>query len=113
MKRNHFHFDFKFFSFCFLGGVMGYVLVLDRYVSFDVIWNNNLWFLLAAFVFGVVYSLEFFSISLWLLAAMVSADFVLGINLSLIGPSCWSGFCRFPGFDFPPAGLFTRERVEA
>jgi hypothetical protein len=37
-------------------------------------------------------SLSFFPISFWLLVAQGAADLIMGINLNLTGPSCWSGF---------------------
>ncbi len=90
-EKNESQMDLKFLLMCAAGAMSGYLLFQDRSVSFGAIWNHQLCLLLGPFIFGVLYQLEFFVISFWLLVALGGADLVLGFNLSLVGPSCCSG----------------------
>lgn len=90
--KNESWLDLKFLLLLVCGAMAGYLLFCDRSAALGVIWNSQLWLLAGVFVFGLIYQLEFFAISFWLLLALMGADMVLGLNLSLTGPSCWSGF---------------------
>jgi hypothetical protein len=90
--KNESALDLKFLLFLVCGAMAGYLLFQDRSVALGAVWNPLLWLLAGPFIFGVIYQLEFFAISFWLLVALLGTDMVLGLNLSLTGSSSWSGF---------------------
>jgi hypothetical protein len=92
-KKDEALWDLKFWLFFLCGFMAGYLLLRDRFVSVSSIWNGYLWLLLGPFIFGVIYKLEYFAISFWLLLALSATDLIMGIDLNVAGgPSCWSGF---------------------
>ncbi len=77
--------DFKFLPVCFFLLSAGYLIFIDRSLPLSAIWNVNLCFLAGPFIFGIIYELEFFTISFWLLLGLVLADLIFPLKASKPG----------------------------
>lgn len=77
-KKKNPKINWSIYSF-FLCAYLGTVLVMkDRLLPMDAIWTNHLWFLIAPFIFGILYKQGSLGLSFFLLMELGARDFTKG-----------------------------------